>query len=78
MSDMNEHKSATKQAGMARPDAGEVVRREFPARSGEFRIVHDLFGDGTFFRVNFHDQETNLVVRSYFVHVKDGQVNEPS
>ena len=58
---MNEVNGATTRAGTDKPDAGEVVRREFPRRSGEFRRVHDLFGDGTFFRVNFHDQETNLV-----------------
>lgn len=52
----------------------DLVRDKFPCKRGEFRRIHDLFEDGTVFRVNFHDEDTNFVVRSYFVVVKDGEV----
>jgi len=48
----------------------EAVQRELPAKVGEYRRDHDLFNDGSCFRVNFHDDRTNIIVRSYFVRVR--------
>jgi len=52
----------------------EMVQKELPARRGEYRRDHDLFGDGSCFRVNFHSEEDNTIVRSFFVRVKGGKL----
>ena len=51
-----------------------MVQKELPARRGEYRRDHDLFGDGSCFRVNFHSEEDNTIVRSFFVRVKGGKL----
>lgn len=52
----------------------EMVQKELPTQRGEYRKDHDLFNDGSCFRVNFHSEETNVVVRSFFVRIRDGKL----
>jgi len=52
----------------------ELVRKAFPPKHDEFVRIFDLFHDGSYFRVNLHNTDTNKVGRSFFVQVKDGQV----
>jgi hypothetical protein len=50
----------------------ELVKRDFPVKSGEFRKIHVIV-EGQRYRVNFHDVDTNIVRRSFFVTVQDGK-----
>ena len=54
------------------PTKDEIIVRELPKQRGEFRRIHHIYGSA--FRINFHDCETNCVVRSFFIHVIDGKV----
>jgi hypothetical protein len=53
----------------------ELVQKELPTQRGEYRRDHDLFGDGSCFRVNFHSDENNVIMRSFFVRVKGGKLD---
>jgi len=53
----------------------ELVEKELPAKSREYRRIHVIV-EGSCFRVNFHDDETNRVVRSFFVRLKDGKLTK--
>ena len=50
----------------------DLVKKEFPAKRGEFRRIFPLFKD--YYRVNFHNDETNVIVRSYFVQVNGSKL----
>jgi hypothetical protein len=45
----------------------EAVKKELPEKRGEYRRIHPLFTNH--YRVNFHNDETNIITRSYFVRV---------
>jgi hypothetical protein len=51
----------------------ELVEKELPAKSSEYRRIHVIV-EGSCFRVNFHDSETNRVVRSFFARLKGGKL----
>jgi hypothetical protein len=51
----------------------ELVQKEMPAKRGEYRRVYVIV-EGACFRVNFHSEENNTVVRSFFVRVKGGKL----
>lgn len=55
--------------------AQELLEKSYPKKGAEIRRVHHLFD--MFFRVNFHDADSNnKIVRSYFVCIRNGQVKE--
>lgn len=49
------------------------VEKEFPEERGKFRRIHDV-AEGAAFRVNFHDEDTNQVVKSFFVRVNGSKL----
>lgn len=53
----------------------EMIQKELPAQCGEYRRDHDLFHDGSYFRVNFHSKEDHRIVRSFFVRVNGGKLS---
>lgn len=50
----------------------ELVKKELPAKRGEFRKIFPLFKG--YYRVNFHNDETNAITRSYFVQVNGSKL----
>lgn len=50
----------------------EAVKKELPKKHGEYRRIHPLFPNH--YRVNFHNDETNVISRSYFVRVAGNKV----
>lgn len=48
----------------------DAIQKELPAQRGEYRRDHDVSGGkGSLWRINFHHEETNIIVRSFFIRV---------